>query len=740
MKFPRWSPLTIMMALLLIAATLRLAGWLNAPPGMRFDEMLVEYQANTIHDGARPIYIDELAEEPLYHYLAVIAQDAIGSSLFTLRWLSAMLGLIAVAAVYALGRQMFNARIGLIAATFSVGAFWALMYSRMGLRIIALPAFVLMGMLFLWRGLRPTLAEGSGINDNSQIQPPRGSPRHFIIAGILFGLSAYTYSATRLLPFVFIAFFIYLLLFNRSILRRIGLNLALMLIIALAIAAPMTIHIATEPVAERRLGEVEGPLDALQRGEVTPLINSTLITAGMFIATGDPETLYNIPNRPVFDLITGAIFYLGVGWCCLQIIKRKRRASELASPSVIASAKGAKQSPRQSTETPALHPQRGASVASARKATPRNDPLPSLPDAYAFLVIWLLVGLVPPMLTWPAASNSHGILAQSPAFLIAAIGLDAIADKLSRLTYHAARICVVCILLVLSIHSLHSIIDYFGTWVNLPSVRAEHAADLTLTTQYFAQNPVATPLVFSSGNVTHFNPWSATAFRLIAPIGYTNARWFDARSSFIFPQGATDLTLINSADDNAPAPLDSRLIEDLFPLVESSPLAANYFSATHLVSSLNTRLITLTQAVLNWPSEVHLDAPKSPIPFGDHMDLLGYEVRKSIVQPGKNIRLTTYWRAQDIGLQPLSIFVHVLNERNEIAAQWDGLTIDQHYVQAGDIIVQVHFIGLPLDLPEGAYTLQIGLYEYKTGSRIPIQIGGQAITDRVLLQSVQIKK
>ncbi len=713
----RPSPLAIMIVLLLIATALRIIGWLDAPPGLRYDEMTVVVEAEDIRLGARPIYMDGSAEEPLYHYLFAIVDDTIGPSLFAQRWLSAMLGLIAVAAIYALGRSMFNVRVGLLGAAFSVASFWALMYSRMGLRIIALPAFVLLAMLFLWRGLN------------------RIRRRDFILAGVIFGLSAYTYSATRMLPFIFVAFFMYLLIFNRSTFRRVGLNLALALIIGLAIAAPLAIHIATVPVAERRLGEVEGPLDALKRGEVTPLINSTLITAGMFAFTGDPESLYNIPNRPVFDLITGAIFYLGVLSCLKRIvirnnIKHPERRAELKVFS---------------TESKDAN---RASVTSIAKARPSTAIDPSLRSesisaqaAYAFILLWLLFGLAPPMLTWPAASNSHGILAQTPTFIIAAIGLDAIVSRVEKSPLTKSKLLAGCLVaIILIIHSAHSIVDYFGAWANLSSVRTEYAADLTSTAQFFSQKPASTPMVFSSGDVTHYNPWSATAFRLITPIGYSNARWFDARSSFIFPQGATDLILVNSANDDAPAPLDSRLIEDLFPIVEPSPLATSYFSATHLVSSLNTRLITLTQAVVNWPSEVHLAAPRFPLSFGDHIGLIGYDVRKSIVQPGKNIRLTTYWRAQTIGLRPLLIFVHVLNDRNEIAAQWDGFTIDQHYVQAGDIIVQVHFIGLPPDFPEGTYDVEIGLYEAETGMRVPIEINGQPITDRVLLQSIQVQR
>ena len=247
--------------------------------------------------------------------------------------------------------------------------------------------------------------------------------------------------------------------------------------------------------------------------------------------------------------------------------------------------------------------------------------------------------------------------------------------------------------------------------------------------------------MFSSGAVTHWNPWSATAFRLTAPIGYTATRWFDARSSFIFPQGQTDLTLINAALDDQPAPLDGRLIEDLFPIVEPLPATSDVYSATHLVSSLNTRLITLTQAEVQWPIGTPLSQSVSlPLDFGDRLELIGYEVRKPIVEPGKNIRLTTYWRAKDRGVEPLSFFVHVLDEHGQIATQWDGYTYSPYYVQSGDIIAQVHFIPIPADFAEGTYRLQLGLYQSLTGERLPVVIDGQPIGDRIWLQTVEISK
>ena len=661
-RLRRISPLAWLVALLLAAAFLRFGAWQTAPPGMRYDEMTVVYEADEIRAGARPIYMDGSAEEALYHYFFAAAQDLIAPQLFVLRWLSAAFGLISVAALYTLGRLMFNRRVGALAAVIAAVAFWSLLYSRLGLRIIALPAFVTLAMMFLWHGLN------------------HARRRDFMVAGLLFGLSAYTYSATRMLPVLFIGFIVCLIIFNRPFLQQQGRNLLIAFGLAVLIVLPMAIHIATVPAAERRLGEVEGPLEALQRGEIGPLINSTITTAGMFIITGDPEWLYNIPNRPVFDLLTGALFFLAV-------------------------------------------------VISLRKI---RQP------AYAFVLIWLFAGLLPAMLTWPAASNSHSILAQAPAFLLAAIGIDAATNTISA---RWPRWRWVLIPMVLGVFTVVSLNDYFFRWAANPTVRVEHQANLAALAEQIDQLPQDRSLVFSSGAVMHWNPWSVTTFRMAAPLDYANARWFDARSSFIFPQGQTDLTLINIAQDDQPAPLDSRLIEDLFPIVQPIPTASNVYSATHLVSSLNTRLITLTQAEIGWPGGTQISPSVSlPLSFDNRLELVGYEVRKPIVEPGKNIRLTTYWRAQDRGLEPLSFFVHVLDEQGNLATQWDGYTYSPYYVQPGDIIAQVHFIPIEADVAEGTYRLQAGVYQSKTGARLPIVIDGQPISDRVWLQAVEVKK
>ena len=653
----RISPLAWLVALLLAATFLRLAAWRDAPPGLRFDEMLVALQAEEIQHGARPVYIDAIYEEPLYHYLAALSFSLFGTHLFTLRVVSLALGLLTIPVVYALARHMMAERAALLAAALYALSFWALMYSRLGLRLVAFPLLLMLGLYFVWRGLE------------------RQRRLDFVWAGVWLGLTTYTYAAMRLLPAWWIALLVCLILFDRTRTRRNALRLISTTAIAVIIAFPMILHFTQNPAADRRLGEVTGPIDALLSGDVLPLINSIGLTAAMFFVQGDPETLYNIPHRPVFDLLTGALFVVGA----VIALKRWREVKS------------------------------------------------------AFLLAWLAVGLIPSVLTWPAGSNNHTLMAQPVIFMLAGLGTDRVAARFPK-------IAPILIALLLGLTTARAAIDYFGGWTSLAAVRTEHQAGIAAIAPHVADLSSERPVVFSSGAVTHWEPWSVTTFRMTAPIGYTATRWFDARSSFVFPQGQTDLTLINAALDDQPAVLDSRLIEDLFPVVEPLPASSNIYRATHLVSSLNTRLVTLTQARVSWPIGTPISqSAVLPLAFDHQLELIGYEVRKPIVQPGKNIRLTTYWRAKDRGLDPLSFFVHVLDEQGRLVEQWDGYSYDPRYVQPGDIIAQVHFIPVSTQLAEGIYRLQLGLYHSVTSERIPITIAGQAIADRVTLQPIEVR-
>jgi hypothetical protein len=122
---------------------------------------------------------------------------------------------------------------------------------------------------------------------------------------------------------------------------------------------------------------------------------------------------------------------------------------------------------------------------------------------------------------------------------------------------------------------------------------------------------------------------------------------------------------------------------------------------------------------VSWPGGTALSqAAALPISFGNQLELIGYEVRRPLVQPGKNIRLTTYWRAQDRGLDPLSFFVHVLDEQGKPSN--NGMGIRMRRATCSLAMSSCRFIyshdprsGLP------GTRLQLGL-DHLTGERVPM--------------------
>ncbi len=110
------------------------------------------------------------------------------------------------------------------------------------------------------------------------------------------------------------------------------------------------------------------------------------------------------------------------------------------------------------------------------------------------------------------------------------------------------------------------------------------------------------------------------------------------------------------------------------------------------------------------------------VDFGDgQMRLVSTEVRYA--GPGR-YALNAYWQALGAERADYTMFVHLLNERGELIAQWDGPVggLNAHTSQwaTGDIRVQEAVLEYPEDLPPGVYQLYIGLYTYPDVTRLTV--------------------
>jgi 4-amino-4-deoxy-L-arabinose transferase-like glycosyltransferase len=129
--------------------------------------------------------------------------------------------------------------------------------------------------------------------------------------------------------------------------------------------------------------------------------------------------------------------------------------------------------------------------------------------------------------------------------------------------------------------------------------------------------------------------------------------------------------------------------------------------------------------------------PESTVRVG-HLTFLGYTSDGfSSMQSGQTIGVETWWRVDSLPERPLSIMMHVTRPDGTPIAVGDGLGVPIENWQAGDIVIQRHLLTLPVDTPEGEYSLATGAYWLDTLERWPVRLDNGA-SDRLFLDKIAV--
>jgi hypothetical protein len=148
-------------------------------------------------------------------------------------------------------------------------------------------------------------------------------------------------------------------------------------------------------------------------------------------------------------------------------------------------------------------------------------------------------------------------------------------------------------------------------------------------------------------------------------------------------------------------------------------------------------------------------SPQFPLnqSFGNQITLLGYDLTDEDNQPIQNqkpvpsqaegskienLKLTLYWRADAAPEIDYTTFLHLRNNENEKVAQKDSPPANGRYPTSlwaeGEIIVDE--LVLPLtDVPAGEYTPVVGLYDFVTDIRLPLD---ESLATELPLESVTL--
>lgn len=124
--------------------------------------------------------------------------------------------------------------------------------------------------------------------------------------------------------------------------------------------------------------------------------------------------------------------------------------------------------------------------------------------------------------------------------------------------------------------------------------------------------------------------------------------------------------------------------------------------------------------------------------LGGKVRFLGYNMESGL-RPGDNIHLTLFWQCLEKMDQDYTVFIHLIDEKQNIWGQKDNPPVDGFYCtsqwEVGEVVRDQYDMAISPETPPGEYQLEVGMYLAETGERLSVFQGGQEISNRVLLAS-----
>ncbi|MCJ7549865.1 MAG: hypothetical protein MUQ30_09315, partial [Anaerolineae bacterium] len=433
--------------------------------------------------------------------------------------------------------------------------------------------------------------------------------------------------------------------------------------IGVLVSVPMfwtAIHI---PGGDARVGEVAGPLRALKAGDISPVLQTTWTTLGMAHARGDPEWLYNTGERPVFGPLGAALFYLSL---TLNVLRRRR------------------------------------------------------PEARV-LLLWLVAGIGPALISLPPSSYGHTILALPAVYLLLASPVAGLLDRAhkaggGRVTgTRALAAAIVLSVIITGIVAVRDLPDYFIDWAEHSMVRFLYRADYRALAETVCDDATVTDIAVGS---MLFGPWDKVAVQTDCRRESLKSRWLNPSRALVFAHGtATALYL----QDEGPRHHE---IERL--LAESQSVAAPQGMQGYTIEPITPSSRSKSRDINGMPVADQA--------FGDALALIAVEMLPPSDDAARTVQIATWWRVEaDLPLPTeellphpsapgvyngprLKVFAHLWVGESPVAID-DGLWVDPYSVEPGDIILQYHRFDLPATHGTEGLTLEIGLYDPKTEFR-----------------------
>ena len=635
--------LAALVGLMVLALFLRVYNLATAPPGMHYDEIINGEIASLAKSGGLHFfYLLGWGREGLYHAFLALSRELPLPVHWQMRLPSILASLAGLALTYGWARRAFGTWVAVSTLAAMAVAFWTVALGRAALRATMLLPFAAASawlLVAILENKKGQIVEKTATTVEIR-RPDRTLVWKCLALALTLGLSVYTYRAARVLPVVFLVFLLYLTIWRHPFPRTLWLSLAG----SLVVIAPLAIFLITNPGAEQRVGQVDLPWQELLDGDPRPVLQSALATAGMFGFQGDPQNHYNLAGRPIFEPVGALLFYAGL----LIALLRWRQ------------------------------------------------------PFFAFIVIWLVIGLLPGVVTEPAPHFIHTVAAQPVVFVFFGLSVSFMATWTSERWGKSGEWAVAITLIIWTVaNAFWTYQDYFIHWPQVAEVRNFHQSNLSRVTHFLDDSERETPVAICTSFLNESDPfWRSGRQSLPYFLNRTDlaVRWFDCSSAQVWPAGGQESRyfFLDDADFNGWVSESA--------LESARPLDLDGAEARGVELALSGQLIQQL-AELSFPPNV-----PAPVQFADSLQFLGFSIEENPPAPGSQVSLTTYWRIIETLPRDVAIFVHLVNQADEIVGQGDALSLLSDTLRPGDIFAQRHTVAIPPDATAGSHLLYIGVY------------------------------
>ena len=637
-------------AILVGAAFLRLYRIDQLPPGFQFDQAFYVLDALKLLHGEFAIFFYEPGRsEPFYQYLLMpfVAFFGADSSL-GLKIAGGLVGILTVPLVFGIAHTLYqDARLAMFSALLTAISFWHIFYSRYGERI---PLTLLMAILSFWLVWRAL----------TRVSAPRQT-RTFVLAGVFTGLTLYTYPSGRIVPIAIVLFIAYAMLTERTRAHDYFKGLVILTTSALAVFAPLGIYYLQHPIdffAHAADVSIFVPHGAISDNLPLELGKNALRILGMFFVVGDGGVLRNLPYRPIFDPLVGALFVIGVMVWFVQLVSPKSSRLE-----------------------------RWRAV---------------------FLMIWLGLALTLSLISDDAPNNGRVLIGLPVVMILPAWGAVTIWDRLrAPIAQRGAVIAMSAILLTSAIMVYR---DYFIVLANDPGTYYAFDTDKVELANWLTQNAPShhiyiAPLLAQNGTISLLTRHAAL-------------KSFESRDTIVLPGkslGKDALFVFPWEQTKKIQTMSERLglgRRTELTGTNGGILALIYrVPADHLPDESDPLATLARGGTFVQPQKIERAQ------WNDAFELLGYSI--SAADPAqRNLEVVLFLHALKPMSEEYTFSIKVRDGQDRVWGQEDKWTGNNSYTTTqwspGEIIIEKFYPGLNACAPAGEYRLSLEAYNPKT--------------------------